>query len=247
MMRTRMASLSAPPLGSQPRLALRAGGMRSRRAVLSARQLRLLSLCRRIAFGHPVGSEVFLDVQHFHVRKTQRAKRLIGRLHVRAVIPRTAAAVNHNEFAARERGHPSAQLLHTLVLGRGTDIFRSGDVRCLVKETDADLEDERLLAAARFEDAGEFLRLDDGGLGDRRFRTFRLGLRRRMPGGRGFASEVSAGGDADQDGQGERESKRGGIECVFHGYPQIYPHGARRSKPLLSNSGCSRLYSSMTT
>src|ERR1017187_1265545 len=90
---------------------------------------RLFPLRDGIALVHPVCTEIVGDVEHLHVSKAHGLQRVICGLHVGAMAPGAAPAIQNDKLSSRQGIHALAELLYP-ALGRGrADVFRPRDVR----------------------------------------------------------------------------------------------------------------------
>src|SRR3954466_4099073 len=62
----------------------------------------LFSLRSGISLVHPVCAEVVSNVEHLHVRESQRMQGVIGRFNVRTMPPGAASAVQNDELVSRQ-------------------------------------------------------------------------------------------------------------------------------------------------
>src|SRR5579871_486895 len=84
--------------------------------------LHLFSFGYRVAFVDPIGAEVVVDVEGLHVGEAHGVEGVVGRLHVGAVGPGAASAVDDDEFVARQGFEAGAETLKRgCIRGRAED------------------------------------------------------------------------------------------------------------------------------
>ena len=106
----------------------------------------LLCFLGRQAGVHPIRAEIIRDVHDLHVRKSHGMQRLIGRLGVGALVPRTAAAIQHDQLLALQRRDALPQQFQTLGRRARAGVIRTGYVRLSVEILEADVQHNRLFA-----------------------------------------------------------------------------------------------------
>ena len=101
-------------------------------------------LQRGIAPIHPVGFEIVVEVQDFHIGEAHRLQGIVSRLNVGAMGPRAAAAIEHDVAVLREGSDPFFERLKALGLGPGTLVVRSRYVGLIVQIAESYLDYEGL-------------------------------------------------------------------------------------------------------
>lgn len=80
---------------------------------------------------------------------------IVGGLHVGAVRPGAASAVEDDGFVARQLVDASAEALKGGGIGRRADVFGVGDVSLCVEDVGSDVDEERLFPFRRVQDFHE--------------------------------------------------------------------------------------------
>ena len=121
----------------------------------------LFSFGDRVAFVGPVGTEVVGDVERLDVGEAHGVEGVIGRLHVGAVSPGAASAIDDDEFVARQRLDAGAETLERIRVGSRADVFGTGDMGLGVQDVRSDLDEERLVSFGRLKDFDQVVGIDE--------------------------------------------------------------------------------------
>ena len=105
-------------------------------------------------------------MKDFHIRESHRDKRIVGGLDVGAVVPGTAAAVNHDELISGQRFEARPQLRKRGGIASRADVLRIGDVRLQIEHVKTDVNQQRLLSLG-IQNRDQFVGLEDLRVGDR--------------------------------------------------------------------------------
>ncbi len=93
----------------------------------------------------PVCAEIVWDVEGLCVGEAHGAEEIVGGLHIGAVRPGTASAIEDDGLVARQWVDASAEALKGGRVGGGADVFGVGNVGLRVEDVGSDVDEERLL------------------------------------------------------------------------------------------------------
>src|SRR5450631_1189117 len=132
---------------------------------------RLFSLRDGIAFVDPVCAEIVGNVEHLHVGEAHGLQGVICGLHVGAMAPGAAPAIQNDELSARQGLYALAELMYAALGRRGANVFRPWDVRLREQNVRTHLDHERFIFPGVLDEFYETFGVDQAGGGDGRCLT----------------------------------------------------------------------------
>src|SRR5579872_5703490 len=114
-----------------------------------------------ITFVDPVRAEIIGDIEGFHVGESHGLQGVVGGLHVGAVGPGAASAIEDDESLSRQGLDVGAEALQAGRIRCGSNVFGAGDVRLRVEDVRSDMNENRLLAFGGLKDLDQVIDGDE--------------------------------------------------------------------------------------